>query len=230
MGKRSVASPVEAPRHGLFPLWLMTAPGSASSALEVGRGRDESAIPGATMTASGQGLPATVQLVGITPRWPTTTPKIASSGRTGKSIVSPLFLSRPCARSTLYSTQPLSMEALAKIKSSFSCVRIASSIFARKWSPILSDSGANQQMIPSVPGKSKAATLPVNGNVAAIRVWRCRESNPGPNGRTRQASTCVAGLLASRSCRLLTREARQEQRLVVIYRADTAGIDDGYPI
>lgn len=25
-------------------------------------------------------------------------------------------------------------------------------------------------------------------------MWRCRDSNPGPNGRTRRTSTCIAGL------------------------------------
>jgi len=27
-------------------------------------------------------------------------------------------------------------------------------------------------------------------------VWRCRESNPGPHGRTVQASTCIVSVLA----------------------------------
>ena len=40
----------------------------------------------------------------------------------------------------------------------------------------------------------KSRTRPQHGHMRPTQ-WRCRESNPGPHGRTRQASTCVGHLL-----------------------------------
>lgn len=61
--------------------WPTTRVEAPSSASEVGRGRDESETPGATMTASGQDWPVTVRPVAITPRWPMT-----ANGRSSCSL------------------------------------------------------------------------------------------------------------------------------------------------